>query len=376
MSSKIVRNSVFPQLKTTKMNRYFLVSIFLFFIGIMFILSPKKEKNIFIKEEAAPFCDTTSTLSDYQIFDVVLGLRPQLASTNQTNKIVYFDTDNEGFKTTFSYDKLLDLYQFSADSGAKPKPITLADSIAFKALIVSNPKLFERWAKVLKPFREEFVNKRTRLFALLPNDLPNYDYKVVSDFRLSDNQEQLLKAGKSAAPLSAHQFGLASDIAIKRKGKYLTGYTFYKIMGQQAIKQELTWGGNFVGFVDPGHIQLFDNSAKMLAQIPALRYEFELFRNHYQSRVDKMTKAGKAKSVEDTKELLQIMDMLNEENLCICESKKIVNKADSLALNNKLKVVDYQKDTQLLIYLNKNEKSVIVQLPNQKPKKMALGTWK
>jgi peptidoglycan LD-endopeptidase CwlK len=355
------------------MNRYFVLAALVFFASFGYFSYTNPKPALFAFTDTKPVCDTT-LMPDFSILELSLAIKPFLIA-DSPNQIKLKIIEKDGTETVFDYNKLTNNFDFTGNS-LRLNTQTIADSIALKGMIVNNPRLYLRWANLLKPYRSQFLQKRNQLFDLLPSKLPNYDFKVISDFRLSDNQEQLLKTGKSAAPLSAHQFGLASDIAIKRKGKYLTGYTFYKIMGKIAIEQDLTWGGNFVGFVDPGHIQLYENSAKMLAIIPELRYEFEPFRQYYINRVEKMTKAGRAQAVEDTKELLEVMDVLNDEKICACEQKNILNQNFTGDNSTILKSLDNQKDKSILISINLFKNSGMINFANGKAKNITLGTWK
>lgn len=356
------------------MNRYIAVSIIVFLTTIAAFFA-RKSNTVHLKiEEGNNICDTTQ-IPKYLIYDVAIALNSTNSLEKTSNRILLQIIDSEGFENIYTYNKIDSTINYFVDSTSNFYQMNLVDSIAFMALIRSETKIYKRWWPLLKPLRDEFVEKRKSLFEKLPDDLPNYDFRVISDFRQSENQAQLLKAGHSASPLSAHQFGLASDIAIKRKGRYLKGFTFYKIMGEMAVNQGLTWGGNFVGFVDPGHIQLFENSAKMLAVIPELRYEFEPFRKYYNHRIEKMTKAGKEKLVEDTKDLVDVIDVLNDGKICACEDSLKIG-AINFSRTPKLEKVGYQLDTDVLLTINEVKKEMQIFEPKKKSKLIRLGTWR
>jgi peptidoglycan LD-endopeptidase CwlK len=357
------------------MSRYITVSIIVFLATIAAFFA-RKSNTIQLKiGDEINICDTTQ-IPKYLLYDIAIAINSNVSLEKTSNRILLQIIDNEGFENIYTYNKIDSTVSFFIDSTVNFEELQLADSIVFKALIEPDNKLYKRWGQLLQPYRDEFVAKRKSLFEKLPEKLPNYDYRVISDFRQSENQAKLLKAGFSAAPLSAHQFGLASDIAIKRKGRYLTGFTFYKIMGEIAINQGLTWGGNFVGFVDPGHIQLFENSAKMLAVIPELRFEFEPFRKYYYQRIEKMTKAGKEKSIEDTKELVEVIDVLNENKICACTADSLKNNTIKFPRTSKLERVGYQLDTDVLLSINEANKEIKIFEPKKNPQILLLGTWK
>jgi hypothetical protein len=356
------------------MSRYIAFSIIVFLATVAAFFA-RKSNTVHLKTVAETnVCDTTQ-IPKYLLYDIAIAINSNNGLEKKSNRIVLQVVDNEGFENIYTYNKIDSTISYHVDSTSNFNQMDLVDSIAFKALIKPETKIYKRWWSLLKPFRDDFVAKRRTLFERLPAELPNYDYRVISDFRQSENQAQLLKAGHSASPLSAHQFGLASDIAIKRKGRYLKGFTFYKIMGEMAVSQGLTWGGNFVGFVDPGHIQLFENSAKMLAVIPELRFEFEPFRKYYLQRIEKMTKAGKEKSVEDTKELVNVIDVLNNGKICVCEADSLKIESVNFQRTSKLDNVGYQLDTDVFVSINESKKSLKIFEPNKKPKILSLGTW-
>jgi D-alanyl-D-alanine carboxypeptidase len=354
--------------------RYLFLSIFIFIVSV-FVLKKesKKIKYLFGKNDAL-LCDTTS-IPSFSIFDVAKGLNGHETLFGNENRIILsvIDADNESI---FVYDKLKNDYYFLGDSTNNLLPFSAADSVSFKALIKPNLKLYERWWGFIRPFRSEFWQKKSQVFTDYSLKMPSHNYAVVSDFRLSDNQAQLLKLGKSVAPLSQHQFGLANDIALKREKKYLQDFKTYKVMGDLAIENDLYWGGNFKGFVDLGHIQLFENSAKMLASIPALSFEFEPYKNVYLNRIDKMTKAGKEKSVEDSKELINILETLNEGKLCSCNLSIDVPEKYNVYESEVLKEINYSNVKDYLIRINLKNKILTIKSINGKVIKMPLGTWK
>ena len=52
----------------------------------------------------------------------------------------------------------------------------------------------------------------------------------------------------------------------------------YDQYGYKAKEIGLYWGGDFVGFPDPGHIQAFLNSASLIQKYPEVALEYEPFK--------------------------------------------------------------------------------------------------
>jgi hypothetical protein len=176
-------------------------------------------------------------------------------------------------------------------------------------------ELHEPWLNLLAAEIDSFQVKRDSLLTLVksPNKL-----KYTSNLRDKEEQLALQKKGYSKAFVSFHNFGLAADGSISRKGKALRGGDIYNQYGAKAKKIGLFWGGDFVGFPDPGHIQAFYNSAKLLQKYPALALEYEPFKNAYERNYFKKIDIGRADQVEDTRDLLNEMNLLRENKSCAC----------------------------------------------------------
>ena len=355
--------------------RFFLISIFTLLITTFYIFEKKNYKIKYLFGEKDPLvCDST-IVPKFSVLDVATTLNKNPILNIEGKKIILFATDTSGEEYLFTYNRLTNQFQEIGNSSALNNSLTAPDSIAFKALISPNPKLYEQWWSLIKPHREVFWIKRNQLFDELSVETPKYNYKVVSDFRLSDNQAKLLETGRSATPLSQHQFGLAMDVAIKKTKTYLKGFNTYKVMGDRAIEKGMFWGGYFKGFIDAGHIQFFENSANMLSKLPELRFEFEPYRQYYFDRVVNMTKEGKADSIEDTQELLQILETLNEGKLCKCEQNMDSLFTQELSNNHKLLQADYQPNMDFLVDINSKSKYIKIIAPNGKSIKHRIGTW-
>lgn len=313
-----------------------LLSIFLF---------QKNDKVFHFKSQSTSLSCDSSEQATFDLFELSKILYKKGLIEPQASAISIEATMQDGSSKTLVYHTKSNAWQYEDGLIAG-----MADTIALKALVVPQSNLYKRWQAVLVGPRTVFVSTRDTLLQRLRRQPPGYRYRVSSDVRLAENQSKLLKSGKSAAALSLHQFGLASDIAISKGAKYLTGYTAYKAFGLEAERDKLTWGGRFVGFVDPNHIQLYRNSAELLANVPALSFEYEPFKNYYTQRVEKFVKAGKAKTVEDSAELLQILDAIDEGKLCDCAQKSFKASAVSNADSSTIKLY-YSEKNKLLRYL-------------------------
>ncbi len=79
--------------------------------------------------------------------------------------------------------------------------------------------------------------------------------KVTEWNRDQREQTRLYDSGKSRTLSSQHQIGLAVDIAIIRKGHYITAWAEYRPLGRFWGLLGGTWGGNWQDFNDPFHFQ-------------------------------------------------------------------------------------------------------------------------
>lgn len=255
-------------------------------------------------------CDSTAT-AEIDYFEIAIQLKPLENILSKMQKITIENGETEVFLQKTENKWLL----------TNPKnELSNQEKIATLALVTPASNLYQRWQEILQEQRTNFLLKRQAVQNNIQEIWPNYTVTVISDIRLANTQKALLAKGASASPLSQHQFGFASDFAIKNKGKYLTAYKYYTAVGTAAKENNITWGGNFAGFIDPGHIQEFLNSASLLSKIPALRYEFIDFLPYYKTRIKKMESLGKAKDIKDTQELVQILELMNENKLCTCQN--------------------------------------------------------
>ena len=176
-------------------------------------------------------------------------------------------------------------------------------------------ELHQPWVYLLSSEIDSFQIKRDSLLTLVRSP---HKLKYTSTLRDKEQQLALQKKGYSKAFVSFHNFGLAADGSIARKGKALRGGEIYNQYGAKAKDIGLFWGGDFVGFPDPGHIQAFYNSASLIQKYPAVALEYEPFKNAYERNYFKKVAIGREELVEDSRDLLIEMNKLRENKPCAC----------------------------------------------------------
>ncbi len=175
--------------------------------------------------------------------------------------------------------------------------------------------LHQPWSDLLASEIDSFEVKRDSLIKRIH---PPYRLKYTSTTRNKKQQLALQKKGFSKAFISFHNFGLAADGAIYRKGRYLKRGMIYDQYGYKAKEIGLYWGGDFVGFPDPGHIQAFLNSASLIQKYPDVALEYEPFKNAYERNYFKKVDIGREELVEDSRDLLTELNKLRENKPCAC----------------------------------------------------------
>ena len=215
--------------------------------------------------------------------------------------------------------------------------------------LASQPRyLYNRWEKLLSEERINFLSKRDSIHQVM-KDL-NGSVRIISDLRSMANQQKYLSSNKSASPISMHNFGFAADFVVMRSNKISNNLSYYRPLNNLTAQYGMTWGGNFVGFLDPGHIQLFKNGAEMLRKYPDLIFEFEPYRYQYNAWMNKMISLGKEDKANDTKELLIELNEFKKEKPCPCLNLS-ANVPNILIekIKNQTKELGYQQDTDLLL---------------------------
>lgn len=214
-----------------------------------------------------------------------------------------------------------------------------ADSIASYVFIRVNPdgtretremkELHQPWSELLASEIDSFEVKRDSLIKRIHSP---YRLRYTSTTRNKKQQLSLQRRGFSKAFISFHNFGLAADGAIARKGRYLRRGAIYEQYGAKAKEIGLFWGGDFVGFPDPGHIQAFLNSATLISKYPEVALEYEPFKNAYERNYFKKVDIGREELVEDSRDLLNELNRLRENKPCAC-SQAIPYPASALGLS-------------------------------------------
>lgn len=129
------------------------------------------------------------------------------------------------------------------------------DSITSYVFIRINPdgtketrefsQLHQPWTELLAAEIDSFKVRRDSLLSRIHTP---YRLRYTSTTRNKKQQLALQKKGFSKAFISFHNFGLAADGAIYRKGRYLKRGAIYDQYGLKAKALGLFWGGDFVGF--------------------------------------------------------------------------------------------------------------------------------
>lgn len=253
--------------------------------------------------------------------------------------------------------------QVQADSatsppGWEPLLLTSIEQTYLRALVDQPEFLYQRWEPLLSGTRRQFLAKRDSLLDSLRRVLPKFTIRILNDLRSAGTQARFLRRGSSNAPLSQHQFGLATDIGIVSKGKLLSGYNMYARIGRLSVHYGITWGGNFVGFIDPNHIQALHNSAAMVRQFPELRFEFEPYRRHYLRRVNLKISEGKEDEVQDTEELLEVLNQQRRAQPCPCDSTVAERPVALTLVQDRLRATGYQSGTDILLLGDLNSQTL------------------
>ena len=181
--------------------------------------------------------------------------------------------------------------------------------------------------------------------------------RYVSEYRSLEKQEHLLRLGRSKLPLSLHNFGFALDVGIYRGRKYLRRGTVYSQMGEKAKEIGLYWGGDFKGFPDPGHIQYFPNTANFIQAFPNVGFEFLRFKSIFQSNYQTAIEKGKEEFVQDTKQLLDVLDEKFPETKLISEFA--ISLPENIFLRKWLE--EHKNQSQFVILFHQKEHWVYIQ---------------
>ena len=200
------------------------------------------------------------------------------------------------------------------------KKIALSDSNSLRyaaSLSAPFPALDSIWRPVLGNEMDAFERQKDSLLVRIHQ--LGWKMRFLNTSRNLKSQQQLNLAGRSQVMLSFHNFQLASDVGLYAGRRYLKRSPRYSRLGQEAKAIGMYWGGDFVGFPDPGHVQRFANSAMLLEKYPVLSFEFERFRAKYQAAYQKKLAAGRLDLVQDTEALLIAMNRQRIGKVCACQ---------------------------------------------------------
>ena len=145
-----------------------------------------------------------------------------------------------------------------------------------------------------------------------------YRLKFLQSERGLARQMDLLNRGRSKTALSFHNFNLAVDVGIYRRGRYLRRSTLYAKIGSLAKDLGAFWGGDFVGFPDVGHIQAFSNGADLMRKFPELAFEYIRFKQLYELNYQGALARGQGDLVEDTRQLILELNKNRVQKVCAC----------------------------------------------------------
>ncbi|MCY7350196.1 MAG: M15 family metallopeptidase [Cytophagaceae bacterium] len=301
-------------------------------------------------------CDSTLVVDTLRAFDLAMPFYPDdTLAVDATAPVRVFAVviDRLG-KTRWAglsvgIDEKPKLDSAASPPGWERLLLTGIEQIYLRALVDQPEYLYQRWEPLLSGTRSQFLVKRDSLLDSLRRVFPNFTVRILNDLRSAGTQARFLRRGSSNAPLSQHQFGLATDVGIVSKGKLLSGYSTYARIGRLSTHYGITWGGDFVGFVDPNHIQALHNSAAMVRQFPELRFEFEPYRRHYLRRVNLKISQGKEDEVQDTEELLEVLNQQRQRQPCLCDSALAERPVLLTPVQDQLKSTGYQPGTDILL---------------------------
>jgi hypothetical protein len=209
----------------------------------------------------------------FQLFLFFLGLEEQPAKQRVCDPVKLESVDWEEFAWLYKQQDSA----VTVDSIAKYVFVRINSDGTSETREVA--ELHQPWVELLAAEIDSFEVKRDSLVKRF-----QYPYRLryTSTTRNKKQQLALQKKGFSKAFISFHNFGLAADGAMARKGKQVRRGTIYDQYGAKAKALGLFWGGDFVGFPDPGHIQALDNSAALIRKYPALALEYEPFKVAYE----------------------------------------------------------------------------------------------
>lgn len=298
-------------------------------------------------------CDTTQKVSTLAIYDMVQPFyeTDTFLQLNIKPTAIYVATvgvRQEVEMTAYKLDSLNQIASIPNPAGTIGVTPTWVEQAYLGAFIHTPRYLYDRWARILEADRNVFLAKRDSIKDIMAEK--HKSIRVISDLRSVANQRKYLSRKRSASPVSMHNFGLAADFAVFRGRKVSNTFSNYKPLDTLTARFGLTWGGNFVGFMDPGHIQYLKNGATLVEKYPVLRFEFEPYRAFYLNTVEKAVKTGKINRVVDTADLLTLLNELRRNQPCSCgKVKKQINSGTLEKVKGYLQKTPYNELNDIVI---------------------------
>ncbi len=172
------------------------------------------------------------------------------------------------------------------------------------------------WGSTLAQEIEDFKALKDSLATVF--NPRGYRFKFLQSERGLAKQMDLLNRGRSKTALSLHNFNLAVDVGIYRRGRYMRRSHLYAKVGSLAKEMGAFWGGDFIGFPDVGHIQAFSNGAYLMRKFPELTFEYIRFKYLYEQNYASALAKGQGDLVEDTRQLILELNKNRVQKVCAC----------------------------------------------------------
>lgn len=172
------------------------------------------------------------------------------------------------------------------------------------------------WGNTLAQEIEDFKTFKDSLATIF--NPRGYRLKFLQSERGLAKQMDLLNRGRSKTALSLHNFNLAVDVGMYRRGRYVRRSNLYAKVGSLAKEMGAFWGGDFVGFPDAGHIQAFSNGADLMRKFPELTFEYIRFKHLYEQNYAIALAKGQGDLVEDTRQLILELNKNRVQQVCAC----------------------------------------------------------
>ena len=272
-------------------------------IGIFFILSFCSFAVYGVQEiDSLQLICQKTVIKSVNFEDLQWMFRERILVENQVEipiHLNFFIQDTSGLRTKN--------YSYGADSEGHENLLAYSN-------MTNNPLL--TWGNLLAHEIGQFkVIKDSLAIVFRPR---GFRLKFLQGERGLATQMDLLNRGRSKTALSLHNFNLAVDVGIYRRGRYLRRSNWYANMGSLVKNLGAFWGGDFVGFPDVGHIQAFSKGADLMRKYPELTFEYIRFKEIYQQNYQNALAKGQGYLVEDTRQLIIELTKNRVKKVCAC----------------------------------------------------------